>query len=180
MPILEMVIGNYAMFNYCIIKTVYYLVEYLTGIDTTDTESLASFSSNLSLQPPPSLHHHPASLINGRMSPHPGGPLYGGGRMSPHPGGPPSAIGSRRNSLSRLQAGSSAESVARFHHQMRRSARLPARNARADSAGPFLQYRPVQWFLKPLYFEVPQRQNEKLVFIGRKMFFGCKSIKYQL
>ena len=56
--------------------------------------------------------------------------------MSPHPCGPPS-IGGRRNSLSRLQVagGSSSESVARFN--MRRSARLPARNARADSAGNF-------------------------------------------
>ena len=104
----------------------------MAGIDTTDTESIASFSSNLSLQPPPPMHPNHA-LLSGRMSPS----VYAaGGRMSPHPCGPPS-IGGRRNSLSRLQVagGSSSESVARFN--MRRSARLPARNARADSAGNF-------------------------------------------
>ena len=35
---------------------------------------------------------------------------------------------------------------------------------------PFLQYRPVQWFLKPLYFEVPQRAPGP-IFIGREWIF---------
>ena len=34
------------------------------------------------------------------------------------------------------------------------------------------QYRPVQWFLKPLFFEVPQRdQDRDPVFVGRQWLF---------
>ena len=35
----------------------------------------------------------------------------------------------------------------------------------------FAQYRPVQWFLKPLFFEVPQREPNPL-FIGRQWLYS--------
>ena len=35
----------------------------------------------------------------------------------------------------------------------------------------FAQYRPVQWFLKPLFFEVPQREPNPL-FIGRRWIYS--------
>jgi hypothetical protein len=43
-------------------------------------------------------------------------------------------------------------------------------------AVPFVQYRPVQWFLKPLFFEVPQRDGGGStggppLFIGRQWLY---------
>jgi hypothetical protein len=42
-------------------------------------------------------------------------------------------------------------------------------------AVPFVQYRPVQWFLKPLFFEVPQRNGSSTggppLFIGRQWLY---------
>jgi hypothetical protein len=41
-------------------------------------------------------------------------------------------------------------------------------------AVPFVQYRPVQWFLKPLFFEVPQRNGSTggpPLFIGRQWLY---------
>ena len=35
----------------------------------------------------------------------------------------------------------------------------------------FAQYRPVQWFLKPLFFQVPQREPNSL-FIGRRWLYS--------
>ena len=35
----------------------------------------------------------------------------------------------------------------------------------------FAQYRPVQWFLKPLFFEVPQREANA-VFAGRQWLYS--------
>ena len=37
-------------------------------------------------------------------------------------------------------------------------------------AVPFVQNRPVQWFLKPLFFEVPQRSAQPL-FVGRQWLY---------
>ncbi|XP_023349320.1 protein TANC2, partial [Eurytemora carolleeae] len=110
-------------------------IDYLSGVET-DTESLASLSSNLSLQ----------------------APIGGQGRL-----------GGRRYSLSRLSGEDRGSKVS----LLRRSARVPGRRDVAPETRnpvPFLQYRPVQWFLKPLYFEVPQREASP-VFVGRDWVF---------
>jgi hypothetical protein len=105
--------------------------------------------------------------------------------------GPPG----RRHSLSRLVEDTAGGS--RLNLAARRSARLPAhREAAVPLKGgcasgcvyisksifvpewrtsfccavPFVQYRPVQWFLKPLFFEVPQRSGQPL-FIGRQWLY---------
>ena len=81
------------------------------------------------------------------------------------------SLGPRRSSIGHLRPSSAASSRTAA---ARRSARLASNRDAKSLTGsqPLLasQYRPVQWFLKPLFFEVPQREKEP-VLVGRQWLY---------
>lgn len=78
-------------------------------------------------------------------------------------------VSGRRHSLNRLNDNMSGSRIS--------LGRRSARNFVPSKEGvQFAQYRPVQWFLKPIFHEVPQREHNSM-FVGRKWIWREMSEK---
>ena len=86
-------------------------------------------------------------------------------------------VSGRRSSLTRSEM-SGRRSVSKYSDQIsgRQSVSSVSRSRvslgrRSEGHVQFAQYRPAQWFLKPIFHEVPQREAGGL-FVGRKWLWG--------